>query len=121
MTQNDRGRPIKKRKFYIYNENYKFVQFLNVGPESCVTVTQPSKRFQGILYSLPRTKVSCLLVQSGVSILTLHVCSLSRTYTQQCTFERQCTTKALMANTQLLYLNCFRLETHNLHHIDITH
>ena len=44
-----------------------------------------------------------------VSMLKLHVCSHSRTYIQQCTFKRQCTTKALVASTQLLYVNCFSI------------
>ena len=102
------------RKFYIFDKiNYKFVQFMNFGPASCVSVTESSKGLQGILYSLPGTRPQWSPCPIRVWILKIHVCSHSKTYTQQCTFKRESTTKALVANTQLLYLNCFRIETHN--------
>ena len=67
------------RKFYIFNKNYKFVKFLNVGSASCVTVTQSLKVLQGILYSLPGTRAGGIPVQSRVLILKLHACSYSWT------------------------------------------
>ena len=67
MIEVDPEEKHKHRKFYIFNKiNYKFVQFLNFGPASCVSVTESSK---GILYSLPGTRASGLLVQSGCGYL----------------------------------------------------
>ena len=66
MIEVDPEEKHKHRKFYIFNKiNYKFVRFLNFGPASCVSVTESSKGLLGILYSLPGTRPSGLLVQSG--------------------------------------------------------
>ena len=54
-----------------------------------------------------------IILSSPQDVVSKFMCSNSRTYIQ-CAFKRQCTITALVAITQLLYLNCFRLETHTI-------
>ena len=99
VSQNDRGRPKKTNsdgKFNIFNKTkLQICPFFYLW--SCVLChchTVLTTRYKGQWSPSP--------IPIRVWILTLHVSSHCRTYIQQCTFKRQCTTQALVANTQLL-------------------
>ena len=105
LSQNDRGRPRRKQigmeSFtYSIKQNYNFVRFFVILWSSQTVLTS---RYKGQWSPCP------IPIRVWIRIL----CSYSRTYIQQCTLKRQCTTNALVANTQLHVLYCFRLETHN--------
>ena len=85
-----------------------------------VTVMQSSKGMQGILplTNMYKGQWSPCPVQDVDT--KNYVVTLGPIY-KQCTFKRQCTYIALVAITQLLYLNCFRLETQSINSILLIH